>query len=173
MTARMSSMRSSRGVAPGTRSLIPMPRLSNRISLENSPSRSQKWRYSGSSHMTPRWVMNPSTHTRSTGPSPTTWYATSTSPLRANRTAGVITFVPGMARSRGAVAMDRFRTQRAGEVAPHRRDALEPQTAAPWVLRWRRARPTTLAVTPPGRPSLDAEDAPPRSPLCTARCHDA
>jgi hypothetical protein len=41
MIARMSSMRSSSVVAPGTRSDMPMPRLSKRISRVNSASRSQ------------------------------------------------------------------------------------------------------------------------------------
>ncbi len=41
ITARMSSIRSSSGVAPGTRSDMPIPRLSNRISRLNSARRSQ------------------------------------------------------------------------------------------------------------------------------------
>ena len=82
ITARTSSMRSS-SVPTCARSESPIPRLSNRITRANEPSRSMKRRYDGSSHLTWRFVNEPSTKTMSTGPSPTTWYATCTSPLRA------------------------------------------------------------------------------------------
>ena len=55
-TARMSSIRSSSVVAPGTRSDMPMPRLSKRMSRVNSASRSQYWRYCGSSQRISRCV---------------------------------------------------------------------------------------------------------------------
>jgi hypothetical protein len=71
MTAR-TSMRSS-SVPTCTRSESPIPRLSNKITRANEPSRSVKRRYEGSSHMTCRFVNEPSTKTMSTGPSPTTW----------------------------------------------------------------------------------------------------
>ena len=73
MTARTSSMRSSRVGASVTGSDSPVPRLSKTIRRENELSRSKKRANGGASHWSSRWVAKPSTSTRSIGPSPTTW----------------------------------------------------------------------------------------------------
>jgi len=54
-------MRSSSVVAPGTRSDMSMPRLSNMITRANSASRSHQRLYCGNSHAISRWVYAPST----------------------------------------------------------------------------------------------------------------
>ncbi len=72
ITAMMSSMCCSAAGTPGTRSDIPVPRLSNMITRPNVPSRSRKEAYSGSSHITSRWPGRPWIATRA-GPLPNTW----------------------------------------------------------------------------------------------------
>ncbi len=81
-------MRSSNVGMDGTGSERPVPRLSNRISRANDASREKKRACSGSSHWYSRWEANPGAKIRSRGPSPTTWYATWTSPLLAYRVSG-------------------------------------------------------------------------------------
>ena len=74
---RVSSVGRSRG-----RSERPVPRLSNRIRREKDVIRRQKSTKIGCSHAQTRLIRN-GTNSTSTGPSPTTWYAMLTSPLRA------------------------------------------------------------------------------------------
>ena len=72
MTARMSSMRTSAEAKSATRSESPVPRLSNRISRENVASLAKN-SPGGPSHAYSSAVKTePSTNTRSKGPSPTT-----------------------------------------------------------------------------------------------------
>jgi hypothetical protein len=73
MTARTSSMRASSVGAPLTRSDIPTPRLSNRISRENVPSFASVSSKPGSVHWSSTCVRNGETKTTSNGPSPLTW----------------------------------------------------------------------------------------------------
>jgi hypothetical protein len=49
--------------------------MSNRIKRENLARRSRKWAHLGSSHISSTFDQMPLAYTRSTGPSPTTWYA--------------------------------------------------------------------------------------------------
>ncbi len=73
ITARMSSVRSSRVAGPDGLSLIPVPRLSNRISRANELSRSISQAASGMSQNSSRCETLPTACTRSTGfPSPVT-----------------------------------------------------------------------------------------------------
>ena len=72
ITAMMSSMCCSTAGTPGTRSDIPVPRLSKVITRQNLPSRSRKAANSGSSHITSRWEVKPWIPTMSS-PEPYTW----------------------------------------------------------------------------------------------------
>ena len=85
ITARTSSMRCSSvaRLASGTRSDIPVPRLSKRIRRLKDASRRRNPARSGSSQPDSRCETQPLTKTRSLGPSPITWYAMLTAPLRA------------------------------------------------------------------------------------------
>ena len=75
ITATMSLTRSSSSGArsPGSRSDMPVPRLSKTISLEKDASRRRNRARAGSSHECSRWETNPGARTRSSGASPTTW----------------------------------------------------------------------------------------------------
>ena len=73
ITARTSSIRSSRVGTSATGSDSPVPRLSKRIRRENEPSRSKKRANGGDSHWSSKWVAKPRTRTGSSGPSQTTW----------------------------------------------------------------------------------------------------
>lgn len=83
ITARTSSIRSSRVAASVTRSDKPVPRLSNKINRENDASRRKNRANGGHYHATSKFDTGEGENTRSNGPSPTTWYAMYTSPLRA------------------------------------------------------------------------------------------
>ena len=72
MTARTSSIRVSRLGAPLTRSDMPVPRLSNRMSRENEARRARDGANDGSFQISSICVTNGGTNTRSNGPSPTT-----------------------------------------------------------------------------------------------------
>ena len=73
ITARTSSMRTSRLGMSETRSERPVPRLSNRITRENEASRVKNRTSAGSSQNTSMFETHPNTKTMSRGPSPTTW----------------------------------------------------------------------------------------------------
>src|SRR5262249_9206827 len=66
----------------------PDPRLSKQMSRLNVARRRRKRAIDGSSHMTSRLVPHHGMKTRSSGPSPTTWYATLPSLLLAYRVSG-------------------------------------------------------------------------------------
>ena len=72
ITAMMSAMCCSTAGTPGTRSDIPVPRLSKTITRRNVPSRSMNAANSGSSHITSRWDGRPWIATMSS-PEPYTW----------------------------------------------------------------------------------------------------
>ena len=83
MTARTSSIRVSSVGTPATRSDSPVPRLSSMSSRPFSAI-PMTWRTrSGFSQVESRSPANPRGNTRSTGPSPITWYAIAIPPLRA------------------------------------------------------------------------------------------
>src|SRR5512132_2256978 len=89
MTARRSSILVSSVGTWRTGSERPLPRLSNRRTRAYS-ARSSTWSTkSGMSQPARRSARVPRTNTRSIGPSPTTWYAIATSPLRAYWTSGI------------------------------------------------------------------------------------
>lgn len=72
MTARMSSIRSSKVGQPQPRSERPVPRLSKKINRENDARRPSSPAKNGKSHDASTWEMKPGTYTKSKGPSPTT-----------------------------------------------------------------------------------------------------
>jgi len=72
-TARRSSIRTSSGGAPSTRSESPLPRLSNVIRRKRCASCSRNARRYGSSQTSSTCCVLPGIHSRSSGPSPTTW----------------------------------------------------------------------------------------------------
>src|SRR5262249_44445095 len=88
ITAPMSSRCSSRYGGSGPRSDRPTPRMSNSTSREKEASRSRKRAQGGCSHMISTFDQMPVAGRRSTGPSPTTWYAMWTSPLFAYAVSG-------------------------------------------------------------------------------------
>ena len=73
MTARTSSIQSSKACPVGPRSDIPLPVRSKRISREKDASRCRKSANAGFSHISARWLGQPNRKTRSSGPSPSTW----------------------------------------------------------------------------------------------------
>jgi len=77
ITERTSSIRTSRlgSRLSGTRSDKPTPRLSNRMRREHDERRCRYLARLGSSHIASMFDVHPITNTRSTGPSPVTWYA--------------------------------------------------------------------------------------------------
>src|SRR6266545_5832225 len=83
ITALTSSMRVSSVGAPLTRSDMPVPRLSKRMSRQKEASRSRVGANEGIVQTSSTCVTNGGMKTRSKGPSPRTWYAMLTSPLRA------------------------------------------------------------------------------------------
>jgi len=88
-TARTSSIRSSSGDSRGDGSDRPVSRLSNRISRPSEASPRKNDAATGSSHHRSRWLMMPGTKMMSRSPSPSTWYAMCTSPLRAYCVTGI------------------------------------------------------------------------------------
>jgi hypothetical protein len=84
-------MRTSNDGSPfsDTGSERPVPRLSNRITRENDARRSTNRAIGRTSHMASTLETHPWTHTRSSGPSPTIWYAMWRSPLMAYRVSGI------------------------------------------------------------------------------------
>ena len=73
MTARTSSMRVSNVGMPLTRSDMPVPRLSKRMSRQNDESRRLKAAIPGTSQASSTCETKPGTCTTSNGPSPVTW----------------------------------------------------------------------------------------------------
>jgi hypothetical protein len=65
-------MRASSVGAPPTRSDMPVPRLSKRISRANDPTRSMNAARPGIAVSISTWLTNPGTKTMSNGPSPLT-----------------------------------------------------------------------------------------------------
>ena len=73
ITARTSSIQSSKACPEGPRSAIPLPARSKMISREKEASRCRKSANAGFSHISARWLGHPKRKTRSSGPSPRTW----------------------------------------------------------------------------------------------------